>query len=514
MLKPNRQYDGVLKAFYLKYQRVLLPLILALVMDLSLLSINYVLAVRLEQSAMLINLAGRQRMLSQRISKSVALMYHGHQLGGSVSVATRDELAQAADLFQLTLQAFISGAHTFNASGQSVYVEAIQLPASRQLLAEAQELWAPVHSLIELALREQLADAEVAQLLETVIQQDQYLLTLMNRLTVQLEEEAADSTLILRYVQTVILSLVLLLFTLSLLRLARIEKYYSTLMEASTDIVLSVDINNEQIKFLSKSVEPILGYPVNHFLRRPLDRLFSRRSMRDIRSVLQAVKEEGSLKQQRLEAEVVKADRSVLVVDCVMNLARDERGKSLDLLVDIRDITERKAYEVKLQQMAMRDALTKLPNRHLFFDLAEKAVERAVRHDHQLALLFIDLDGFKQVNDAYGHHAGDKLLKRVADKLVACFRQSDVVCRMGGDEFVVLVDQLQDVESLQALCEKVIASLSKEEQVDGYSCRIGASIGVSIFDQDGSDIRQLMTHADKAMYQVKQSGKGGFEFAS
>jgi len=179
-----------------------------------------------------------------------------------------------------------------------------------------------------------------------------------------------------------------------------------------------------------------------------------------------------------------------------------------------RDITERKLAKERLEYMANFDALTALPNRTLFFDRLGQVLFRAKRYQEWFALLFLDLDRFKQVNDTFGHDMGDRLLEEVADRLIACLRESDTVARMGGDEFAVILSRIADMQDAESVACKIIKTLAAPFCLQGHECTIGASIGISIFPCDSLDPESLLKMADTAMYQAKENGRNTFSFYS
>lgn len=179
-----------------------------------------------------------------------------------------------------------------------------------------------------------------------------------------------------------------------------------------------------------------------------------------------------------------------------------------------QDITARKNAELKLIHDANYDVLTGLPNRVMFYDYLEKAIYRADRGKRQLALFFIDLDGFKEVNDVYGHYAGDQLLQLVANRLEESVRTGDFVSRQGGDEFILIIEDSQ-TDHLEPLAQKIISIIEAPYQLmDAYQVNISASIGISYYPCCGNDINSLIDKADKAMYEVKKKGKNGYAFAA
>jgi diguanylate cyclase (GGDEF)-like protein len=168
----------------------------------------------------------------------------------------------------------------------------------------------------------------------------------------------------------------------------------------------------------------------------------------------------------------------------------------------------------RVEYLAYHDGLTALPNRSLFTNLLNQAIHQAQRHHRQLAVAFIDLDRFKQINDTLGHESGDELLKQVAERLKGCLRESDAVARLGGDEFVVLLTELLEEKYAAAVAKKIITMIAKPFVLLGQEFRVTASIGISTYPTDGLDEQTLMKNADIAMYQAKEDGKNQFQFYS
>ncbi len=178
----------------------------------------------------------------------------------------------------------------------------------------------------------------------------------------------------------------------------------------------------------------------------------------------------------------------------------------------IRDITERKQAEQRIAHLAHYDYLTDLPNRALFLDMLDHSVALAKRNNLKLAVLFLDLDGFKIINDTLGHDAGDLLLKGVSARLTDALRISDVVARVGGDEFILVLDNIESAENAEHVAGKIIAALSEPFDLRGNRVQVGASIGISLFPDNEIDPDRLVKQADEAMYLAKKSGKNTSRF--
>jgi diguanylate cyclase (GGDEF)-like protein/PAS domain S-box-containing protein len=192
---------------------------------------------------------------------------------------------------------------------------------------------------------------------------------------------------------------------------------------------------------------------------------------------------------------------------------RDANGNTTHYLAVKEDITERKAFEQKLLTQATHDQLTGLPNRFLAFDRLKQMLQHANRYRHHIGIIFIDLDNFKTVNDSLGHAVGDALLIRVAKRIRSQLRAENTLCRLGGDEFMALVPDLQDpIEDLKFILHRVIASMQTPFNLNDRDITITLSLGIALYPDDGSDVGKLMSHADIAMYEAKRSGRNTFCF--
>jgi diguanylate cyclase (GGDEF)-like protein/PAS domain S-box-containing protein len=197
-----------------------------------------------------------------------------------------------------------------------------------------------------------------------------------------------------------------------------------------------------------------------------------------------------------------------------INSIRDGQGQIQNYVAVFSDISQRKQSEAQLVYMASHDVLTGLPNRTLLQERIAQALLRAQRDRSGVALLFIDLDRFKNINDTMGHHVGDLLLQEAANRLRDCLRETDTIARQGGDEFVVLIEQFSDEQFLSSIARKVMQSLQRPFFLQEQEIYISASIGISVYPQDGGDFGALLKNADVAMYRAKDAGKNTFQFYS
>ena len=194
---------------------------------------------------------------------------------------------------------------------------------------------------------------------------------------------------------------------------------------------------------------------------------------------------------------------------------RDDQGAITHFVGIKEDITELRRLQEQVEYMARHDQLTGLPNRFLFQDRLDQALVQGKRRKTCFALLYLDLDDFKVVNDSFGHEAGDTLLSVVGQRLLRCVRESDTVARMGGDEFTVLLPDIEGLASVQRVADLIVEALSQPIPVlPGQNTRIGVSIGIALYPQDGQDASLLLARADKALYQAKRQGNQALPFTA
>lgn len=178
----------------------------------------------------------------------------------------------------------------------------------------------------------------------------------------------------------------------------------------------------------------------------------------------------------------------------------------------IRYAMDRKSAESELARLAHYDALTGIPNRLLFNDRLDRALQRADRGDSPFALLYVDLDGFKTVNDMHGHDVGDKLVQGIAERLSQCIRRTDSVARIGGDEFTVLLEKINSTNDTVMVAQKIIDVITEPFNIDGQQLRVGSSIGIAVYPEAGTDAKTLLKHADMAMYEAKAMQGSTYRF--
>jgi len=209
---------------------------------------------------------------------------------------------------------------------------------------------------------------------------------------------------------------------------------------------------------------------------------------------------------------LVRRDGFEMPIEDSVAPIRDREGTLTGAVVVFRDVSAARAMSAQMAHSAEHDYLTGLPNRMLLKDRVEQAIVLARRHGTQLAVLYLDLDGFKHINDSLGHPVGDKLLQSVARRLVECARTSDTVSRQGGDEFIVLLSEVAHAEDAALAASRMLKAVAEAHPVDKHDLHVTTSIGISIFPEDGAEAQALIQNADTAMYQAKENGRQGYQY--
>jgi diguanylate cyclase (GGDEF)-like protein len=199
------------------------------------------------------------------------------------------------------------------------------------------------------------------------------------------------------------------------------------------------------------------------------------------------------------------------IEDCVSPI-HDRDGHATGAVIVFRDVSGARAMALQMTHSAQHDFLTGLPNRMLFNDRVSQAIALAVRHLKKVAVLFLDLDGFKHINDSLGHPIGDKLLQSIATRLVDCVRGSDTVSRQGGDEFVVLLSEIEQPDDAALTARRMLKAVAEAHPIEQHDLHVTTSIGLSVFPDDGLDAETLTKNADTAMYQAKENGRQSYQF--
>jgi diguanylate cyclase (GGDEF)-like protein/PAS domain S-box-containing protein len=195
-----------------------------------------------------------------------------------------------------------------------------------------------------------------------------------------------------------------------------------------------------------------------------------------------------------------------------ISVVKNARGEVINYIAIFSDITKRKEAEQRIEFLAHYDSLTRLPNRALFADRLKRALVIANRNEKKAALLFLDLDRFKDINDTLGHLAGDLLLQSVAERVRSCVRESDTICRLGGDEFMILLEDINGRDDVEGVAQKIISVMSGPHQLGEHQITVTFSIGAALYPDDAGDDETLIQQADRAMYRAKEGGRNNFQF--
>ncbi len=280
------------------------------------------------------------------------------------------------------------------------------------------------------------------------------------------------------------------------------------------DAVLSTDIDGNLV-YLNQVAERMTGWSWKEAMGRPLAEVFH-----IIDGATREIAPNPMTRAVRLNKTVsltpncilVRRDGSESAIEDSAAPIHDRGGRISGAVIVFRDVGAARDLTQKLAHQAQHDLLTDLPNRTLLGDRVANSIALARRHGKQRAVLFLDLDGFKQVNDSLGHQIGDKLLQSVAQRLVNCVRSSDTVSRQGGDEFVILLSEIEHAGDAAVSAQKMLLALAAPHRIAGQALKITASIGISIYPDDGGDAETLIKQADTAMYHAKRKGRNSYQF--
>lgn len=261
--------------------------------------------------------------------------------------------------------------------------------------------------------------------------------------------------------------------------------------------------------FVTHGVEEIFGCPKDAFDRKYWKKMIH---PEDKDKVLRWEKQLSSGKEPTyIQYRIVRGENEVRWVEDHLSPVENLFGEPEELLGLLIDITDKKVAEQQIEYMAYHDSLTGLPNRNMFNEYSRKALARCKRKGLYLALLFLDLDNFKLINDNFGHTFGDQVLAQLAERLNQCVRDGDIVARVGGDEFIILLEDT-DREKTEQIVLRILSNLAVPYKVEDQRLMITASVGISLFPDHGSDIETLKKNADEAMYCSKNRGCNLYSF--
>ena len=296
------------------------------------------------------------------------------------------------------------------------------------------------------------------------------------------------------------------------LDLWRNKTRFQAMIDAAMDAVVEIDAAGA-ITHWSKQAESMFGWRSEEAIGKPLHSLIIQPERREAH--LQGMENyrstgNGPVLNKRIEVKALRRDGSEFPVELTVSSIKLQNTTAFCAF--IRDITEQKRSADLLKNLAHYDAITGLPNRVLFQDRLNQETKQSKRTGLPTAVMFLDIDHFKDINDTLGHEQGDVLLRQAAERLNACLRDTDTVARFGGDEFVVILSQLHDLESIDQIAERMLEAMTAPFYLNGEVAYVSASIGIAIFPIDTDSYEELIKNADQAMYLVKKSGRNNYTF--
>ena len=281
-------------------------------------------------------------------------------------------------------------------------------------------------------------------------------------------------------------------------------------LDAIPDLLFELDLNGRYYAYHSPRTD-LLAAPIEKLLGKTISDVLPPDAAEIVFSALQEAQEKGFSSGKQLQLEL---PHGTFWFELSVSRKPVDAGLEPRFIVLARDVTERKASEQRIINLAHYDPLTGLPNRALLADRMKVAIKRAARQSLRLAILFVDLDRFKPINDSLGHDVGDKLLKVVAERMQDSVRSVDTVSRVGGDEFVVLLSEIETSEDAARVAEKLNNTLSQRYEIEEHELLVTASIGICIYPDNGTESGILLRNADASMYSAKEAGRNRYQFYS
>lgn len=279
------------------------------------------------------------------------------------------------------------------------------------------------------------------------------------------------------------------------------------------DAVITTDLES-RVTYLNRVAESLTGWSSHDAIGKPLGqvlRLIDGQTLEAAASPARRAMEENCTVGLAMNCVLVRKDGSQLLIEDSAAPIHDQEGFLKGAVIVFHDACHSPTHSSKLAYQAQHDALTELPNRALFSERLMRAIGLAKRHHHQVGLLYLDLDAFKAINDSLGHAIGDCLLQSVARRLSKCVRNTDTICRQGGDEFVVLLSEIDKPQDAAKIAQKILATLAETHSISQHELHITASVGISIYPDHGNDEPILLNNADTAMYHAKKIGRNKYQ---
>jgi len=285
-------------------------------------------------------------------------------------------------------------------------------------------------------------------------------------------------------------------------------------LDSIGDGVVCADIEGN-ITFLNLVAETLTGWSLPEANGKPMTevlRIINATTHEAIADPMERVMERNRTGHLPSDSILVRRDGSEVAIEDSVSPIRNREREVIGAVIVFRDVSTARAMSEQIAHSAEHDFLTGLPNRLLLNDRVSQAIALAQRHTYQVAVLFLDLDGFKHINDSLGHAIGDKLLQSISERLVGCLRAVDTVSRQGGDEFVMLLPAVENAQDAAIAARRMLEAIAEAHSIDNHDLHVTASIGVSVYPDDGPDAETLIKNADTAMYQAKENGRQSYQF--
>jgi diguanylate cyclase (GGDEF)-like protein/PAS domain S-box-containing protein len=285
------------------------------------------------------------------------------------------------------------------------------------------------------------------------------------------------------------------------------ERWIQSILENTADALVTIDVGGT-IRSINRAAREMFGYNDDELIHQPISVFIASEGRADFASYLAARMRHGGegLGSGARETIGIRSDLGTFPVE--YSAGETEHSGARVFIVSLRDITDRKAKQGVLEHQALHDALTGLPNRTLLDDRLTQALTQAQRYSRGMAVLMLDFNHFKQVNDQFGHEVGDRVLREVSSRISKALRAGDTVARFGGDEFVILPAGVETVDVAVQVAQKILEATAPPLMIDGHQIAARVSIGVALYPDHGAEPQSLLRHADEAMYLAKRAGSG------
>lgn len=465
-----------------------------------------------EELAADINMAGKQRMISQRIAFNI-----NHML-----VDKGTHYSEALEDVNEQLQLFLNNHRTLSkANSLSSGLNQIYFHSPYNLDRKVKSFAEIVKGIIQKTTAGELIDVnspEVEQLNTAALDT---LIGLLDVAVMQYQKDAeAKLAIISNNIRLLVLFIILTLilgivtFTQMLRKLSGNEKRLSInqfVFDHSIDGIITADAHGTMMS-VNPAVRDLLSCETGALLGKNLFILLSDihpRKEYDIRQIQAEIQQRGSWRE-----EVLSQHNGIKPLSIGVRAVYSPAGEITHYVALMTDISVQKESEDKYRFLSMHDALTGLLSRMALYEAVEHEIKVCERHGRSMALMMLDLDGFKRINDEYGHQAGDEVLKTVSQRLQGIVRSSDLVARLGGDEFVVVQSEIKDYMDTEMLAGKILEEIARPVPWNGLQLNAGVSIGIAVYPDHGATVDDLVFIADKQMYEVKSSGKNSFSIHS